>query len=173
MASRAEIELGQLARHKAQDQLVRQFATDLINDHTEALEALQRITGLTAREPRRDVAELSQPMPTRSGDRTSDRQQLDHEHQQTYDRLAKLSGREFDREYMRVMVAEHQKAAEEFKRASGAAASRADTPAGTSGRTGERPQSVHEWVTSTLPTVESHLQRAQEIHSGIDSARTR
>ena len=40
----------------------------------------------------------------------------DREHQQVYDKLSRLQGAEFDREYFRVMRKDHDKVVAEFKK---------------------------------------------------------
>jgi putative membrane protein len=65
-----------------------------------------------------------------------------------YDRLSKLSGDAFDRAYMRHMVEDHEKDVKLFKRE---AASGSD-------------QELKQFASSTLPTLEKHLQDARQIH---------
>ena len=64
-----------------------------------------------------------------------------------HDRLAKLSGAEFDRAYVREMVAGHKKAVDAF------------TMESTSGKDND----VKAWATKTLPTVREHLPMIESI----------
>ena len=61
------------------------------------------------------------------------------------DRLSKLSGAKFDKAYMDLMVSDHKKDVSEFK----SEASKAHDP------------DVKDFASSTLPTLEEHLQLAQ------------
>ena len=67
----------------------------------------------------------------------------------TYDRLSKLKGAEFDRAYMNAMLEDHRHDVAEFQRA--AKSSDPDEQA---------------FASKTLPTLESHLDEAQQIASG-------
>jgi putative membrane protein len=64
-------------------------------------------------------------------------------------RLEKLNGTAFDRAYMNAMVTDHQKDVNEFKKESNA---------------GRDPQ-VKSFASSTLPTLEEHLQQAKQTRS--------
>ena len=79
--------------------------------------------------------------------------------QATQDRLSKLSGEAFDRAYMQHMVQDHKKDVSLFRKQS------------TSASDAE----VKQFASSTLPTLEKHLSRAQEIAQtvggGSDSAK--
>lgn len=71
-------------------------------------------------------------------------------HQAIKDRLSKLSGAAFDRAYMQEMVTDHRKDVNAFKKES------------TSGKDPE----VKAWAAKTLPTLEEHLQMAQQASRG-------
>ncbi|HEY6328500.1 MAG TPA: DUF4142 domain-containing protein [Blastocatellia bacterium] len=60
------------------------------------------------------------------------------------DRLGRLSGPAFDRQYMQLMVSDHRKDVAEFERE----AARARDP------------QLKDWVVKTLPTLKSHLAQA-------------
>lgn len=64
------------------------------------------------------------------------------------DRLSKLSGEQFDRAYMRNMVMDHKKDIAEFQKEA---------------NSGKDPD-VKNWASQTLPTLQSHLQEAQQVH---------
>ncbi len=72
---------------------------------------------------------------------------LKPEHEAAQDHLAKLSGEAFDRAYMQHMVKDHQKDVALFRRQS----------------TGASDPDVRQFASATLPTLQKHLQRAQEI----------
>jgi len=72
---------------------------------------------------------------------------LDAKDQATKQHLSNLKGEAFDRAYMNDMVKDHKADVAEFKHESMAA---------------HDPQ-LKEWVSKTLPTLESHLQEAEKI----------
>jgi putative membrane protein len=87
----AEIELARLAEQKTRSEPVRQFARQLIKDHSQANEALARLAD-----------EDGVPAPD----------QLDAEHRRVRDALGSLAGPEFDIEYLRTQVQNHQRMAQ-------------------------------------------------------------
>src|SRR5438270_4594202 len=78
----AEVKLATLAMDRGQSMEVKQFARKMLEDHTKANTELQ---GLAEKK--------SLPLPTA----------LDAKHKLAYDKLAKLDGAAFDREYMKAM----------------------------------------------------------------------
>ncbi len=89
MSNLAEIEAGRLAQSKSQNEQVKNFAQQMIDDHTKALG---------------EVRQLAQakgvPLPT----------ELDRTHKRKNERLGALSGDAFDRAYMsRAGVSDHKK----------------------------------------------------------------
>jgi putative membrane protein len=77
--------------------------------------------------------------------------ELDPKHKQTDTRLAALSGKEFDKAYMQLMVQNHTKAVSEFQKE--AANANDDT--------------VKQFAAATLPVLQSHLQEAQQIEKQV------
>ncbi len=75
---------------------------------------------------------------------------MDAKQKAAYDRLSKLSGEEFDRAFTREMVRDHKQDVSEFRRAS---------------KTARNPE-VKEFASNTLPTLQQHLKRAQELSGG-------
>ena len=67
------------------------------------------------------------------------------------DKMSKLHGDTFDKAYMHDMLQDHQTDVAEFKRESKAV---------------KDPQ-LKDWVTSTLPTLESHLDQAKKVASSV------
>jgi putative membrane protein len=90
----AEVELAKLAQQKSSDSQVKDFAQQMITDHSKANDDLKRIA---------DSAKVKWP------------DQLTGEPKALYDRLKKLSGNEFDRLYIRSMVEDHKKDVQEYK----------------------------------------------------------
>ena len=126
----AEVKLGQLAQEKASNEQVKQFGKRMETDHTNAGNELMQIAR------KQNIA-----LPTG----------LDPKDQATYDRLSKLSGRQFDRAYMRAMVTDHEEDATEFKREASA---------------GKNPD-LKSFASATLPTLEDHLKQAREVAQAV------
>ena len=74
---------------------------------------------------------------------------IDAKSKATYDRLSKLKGTEFDRAYMNAMLQDHRHDVAEFQ-----SASKSSDP------------DVQAFAAKTLPTLQSHLEEAQQIASG-------
>lgn len=128
-----EVRLGEMAQQKAQSADVKSFGQMMVTDHTAANEKLKTI-----------AQNLNVTVPS----------DLTPEQQEKADRLNGLSGAEFDREYMKLMVEDHQKAVELFEQAS----------------EGNLPNELKQFATDTLPTLEMHLERAQEIESNLTTS---
>jgi putative membrane protein len=77
--------------------------------------------------------------------------ELDAKHKAEHARLEKLSGAAFDRAYMTMMVADHNKDVAEFQTAS-KTAKNADLKA---------------WAGKTLPTLQEHQKLAKEISGKV------
>ena len=122
----AEVELGKLAQQKASSPEVKNFGKHMVDDHSKANEQLKIVAG------KKNVT-----LP----------KQMDAKHKAEHDRLAKLSGKDFDRAYMDAMVKDHQEAVAKFK-----AASASGDP------------DVQAFATKTLPTLEEHLSLAQRVY---------
>src|SRR5262249_31929647 len=122
----AEVQLGKLAAQKAQSKEVKDFGQRMVDDHSKANAQLQQLAskkGLT--------------LPNESD--------MDSSSRNEYDKLQKLSGADFDREYMRTMVSDHEKDVKEFQ---------------TQAESAKDPE-IKSFAGSTLPTLEEHLRLAQ------------
>jgi putative membrane protein len=91
----AEVQLGELAQHKALRDEVRQFAKRMSEDHAKANEQLKSI-----------AAAHHVEIPTT----------LDRHHEREMNKLSGLIGGDFDRAYMSRMVREHRKDVAEFRK---------------------------------------------------------
>lgn len=78
-------------------------------------------------------------------------QQMDEQHQQLYEKFVNMEKSEFDKQYMDLMVYAHEQAVAMFEK---------------EGAEATNPE-LKEWVTSTLPVLQSHLNEAREIRSEI------
>jgi putative membrane protein len=130
VGGKAEVELGQLAQDKAQNDKVKQFAQRMVTDHSQANSELTSLG---------DKMSLSLP--------TS----LDDQHQKEKDRLSKLSGAKFDKEYMKLMVDDHEKDVSDFQKQSGNAIN----------------SDVKSFASKTLPTLQQHLDLAKSINDSL------
>ena len=121
-----EVQLGNLATQKASSNDVKQFGERMATDHGQLGQKLQQL-----------ASNLNVTLP----------QDLKPEQQAVVSRLEKLSGKAFDREYMREMISDHTKDISEFERA----ASHATNP------------DIKQFVSEALPTLREHLKLAREI----------
>ncbi len=93
----AEVELGQLAKDKAQDPKVKEFGDRMVTDHTKANDELKSL-----------ASQKGVTLPT----------EVSAKDKAEKDRLSKLSGDQFDRAYMKYMVQDHTKDVSEFQKES-------------------------------------------------------
>jgi len=146
----AEVELGKIALGKAENARVKDFASMMVKEHSDALNKLRAVQGAPS-----DV-------------------KLNAKDQQAADRLSKLSGAEFDREYMRVMVTDHQEAVKFFHQLSSHGRTTSTYPSGRSkadqnkGAVGDRAE-LATVAQEIVPTLQLHLQQAQEIQKELQT----
>ena len=150
----AEVQLGKLASSHAQNPAVKQFAQTMVRDHSKAGNELKQIAA-------HNHMDVKAPA------------QLDEKHQKLMDKLSKLNGAEFDREYMDAMVDGHRDVLNDMQ-------SRVDEkPYGP--QEGEvQPEksvipatySVNAWAAKTLPIVREHLDRAREVRDKVNQRAT-
>jgi putative membrane protein len=122
----AEVQLGQLATEKADSPDVKQFGQKMVDDHSKANDQLKQVA-------------------SNKGVTIPDK--LNAKDAATKARLEKLSGKAFDRAYMRDMVMDHTKDVSEFR---------------TESKTAKDPD-VKKFASETLPTLQDHLQQAKSI----------
>jgi putative membrane protein len=136
----AEVKLGQLAAERASNAQVKQFGRRMAADHQKANEELKQV-----------ATKVNAPLPT----------EMDQKQQELYDRLSKMKGAEFDREYMEAMVDGHEEVAQELERHSGNRAG--ERSVGTAGESSQANASVSAWAAKTLPDVRQHHEQARQI----------
>jgi putative membrane protein len=88
------------------------------------------------------------------------------------DRLTKLQGAEFDREYMNLMVDNHEKtidALEERVDTKGDDRNPQYTPKTTDDQFDSR---INQWAAKAAPTVHKHLEKAKQINEKLGRRRT-
>ncbi|WP_244329137.1 DUF4142 domain-containing protein [Tolypothrix sp. PCC 7910] len=122
----AEVQLGQLASQRGANNTVKQYAQRMVQEHTQANSQLQQL-----------AKQKGVTLPTT----------LNSEHQQVKQQLTKLSGRNFDRQYMNHMVQDHEKTVALFQREA------------QEGQDAD----VKAFAAQTLPILQDHLQQAQSV----------
>ncbi|MDQ3634988.1 MAG: DUF4142 domain-containing protein [Acidobacteriota bacterium] len=122
----AEVELGKLAVEKAENPEVKAFGQKMIDDHSKAFEELKKVAELKKTPLPPDI------LPTQK---------------EAKEKLSKLSGAEFDKEYVKTMVEVHKKDVTAFEAATKTVGD-ADVKA---------------FAEKTLPTLKMHLEMIQGI----------
>ena len=128
----AEIEMGKLAQQNGQNDSVKQYGQMLSNDHS------------AANQKAMDAAKSMSVSPPEGPDA---KQKAD------YDKMAKLSGERFDRDFARHMVADHEKDIAEYKKE----AKQADA--------------AGDYAKGQIDTLQKHLDAAKSLRSVKSSSR--
>ncbi|HEY4197459.1 MAG TPA: DUF4142 domain-containing protein [Mucilaginibacter sp.] len=126
---RTEIRLSMIAQQNSSDQRVLNFAKMMVSDHIKAIEAIKKL----------QKRELASPPDGISA-----------QHKNMVDSIARLSGSQFDKAYMKQMVADHEDAVNLFKEASQ-----------------DRANAVQSCAEKILPTIEMHLDSAKAINAAL------
>lgn len=92
-----EVQLGQIAKEKAQSQEVKDFASKMVTEHGKANEELKTL-----------AQKKNMTVPDK----------LERKHKSMMDKVQKASGAEFDKKYMKHMVKDHTEDVKKFKEAS-------------------------------------------------------
>jgi putative membrane protein len=125
-----EVELGKIAAEKGSHQRVKEFGKRMQADHSKANAQLKKIASSKGVE-----------LPTEPSG----------EHKSVMDKLTKLSGAEFDREYMEAMVDDHKEDIEKFQ---------------TQADKGKDPD-LQKFASENLPILKKHLELAQSTEKQI------
>jgi putative membrane protein len=120
----AEVEMGRLAAQRAGDPEVKAFGERMVADHSKANAELKSV-----------ASKKGLQLPT----------DMNSEQKSEMDKLAKLSGAEFDKEYMSAMVDDHEEDVKEFE---------------TQAKDGNDAD-IKTFAGKTLPTLQQHLQMAK------------
>ncbi|MEA2326883.1 MAG: putative rane protein [Thermoanaerobaculia bacterium] len=126
----AEVMLGQMASTKGTSPDVKNFGNRMVSDHGKAGD------------------ELKQLAQTKGVTLPAD---IDDESKKMSDKLSKLSGKDFDKEYISGMVEDHEKDVKEFEKASKDA----------------KDPDLKAWAAKTLPTLQDHLKMAKEAKAKL------
>ena len=124
-----EVELAKLAVEKASNDEVKQYAQRLVDDHTKANDELTQLASQKGVVIPHDEKAMMKGK----------------------DKLSKLSGADFDREFMSMMIKDHTKEVKEFEDVSAKA----------------KDTDVKDWAAKTLPTLREHLQMARDINGKV------
>lgn len=127
----AEIALGQLAQQRGSNAQLKEFGEMLARDHQKAGAELKQI-----------VSSLNVQVDTA----------MDDEHADARERLSKLSGAEFDREWIDVIVENHEEAVDKARDKAEEANAHAELKA---------------WASKQLPALQQHLQQAQKLQETL------
>jgi putative membrane protein len=127
-----EVELGKLATEKASSDAVKQFGQKMIDDHSKANDELKQAAA---------QAGINVP------------DSLDSKHQSRVDKLAKLSGPDFDKAYLKDELKDHQQDVREFE---------------SEAQNGSDPN-VKSFASRTLPVLQGHLSMVKDLTSGKSS----
>ena len=158
-AGAAEIELGRMAAERGANAEVKRFGQMMVDDHSKAGNELK------------DIA-TQYRIPQPAG--------VDEKHRELMDKLAKLRGAEFDKQYIDAMVQGHEDVVDKLE-------SRVDERDRSAVLTGQAPKdtnvkpepadnhiegSLNTWAAGALPVVKAHLDRAKSIQDALkDRAR--
>ena len=126
----AEVQMGQLAQEKSQNSDIKAFGQQLVNDHNDAN---SKATGVA-----KDLGVTPPEEPSK-------KQQAD------YNKLSKLSGDAFDKQFAKHMVMDHKKDIREYQTDS------------------KKKDPTASYASDTLPTLQKHLEAAQSLAKSLGS----
>jgi len=122
----AEVQMGQLAQQNGRSQAVKNFGQRMVEDHGRANQEMMALAQRKQLTPPSDIGAA---------------------HQQTYDNLAKLRGRAFDRAYAQAMIQDHQEDLQAFQ---------------TEAQNGTDPD-VKAFAARYVPVLQEHLRMARQL----------
>ena len=126
MSGAAEVQLSQIAQKNATSAQVKQFADHMVQDHEKANSELQQIASAKGMQVPADAGSM---------------------HEKMAEKLSKVTGPDFDKQYMSGMLADHKKVVALFQKEA---------------KSGTDPE-LKAYADKTLPTLQGHLQMAQSM----------
>ena len=126
----AEVELGRLAAQKGHSPDVKRFGERMVTDHSKANDELKQLA------VRKGITLPAEPTA---------------QQKQEKERLSKLSGVQFDRENMKLMVEDHDKDVKAFQDETHGAAD----------------PDIKSFAAKTLPTLQEHQKMAKDINGKL------
>lgn len=170
IASMAEIELGRMASERGANAAVKKFGQMMVDDHTKASDKLKPI-----------ASQHNIPLAT----------ELDDKHRDLRDKLSKLQGAEFDREYMDAMVDGHEDVLDKLGSRVDKASLEEYRASVTDRVTGEKVKaevdakailpeksdnavtmSINEWAAESYPVVQAHHVAAKALQDSVKKRMT-
>ena len=131
--TKSELELATLAQQKAADPQVKEFAEKIMTDHQKAGEQLKEVA-------QKENVDLP--------DRKSSGETMEK------GRLDRLNGADFDRAYMKHMVAEHEQDINDFRKEA----------------TNSKDDNVRKFASENLPVLQAHLKMARTINAKVNGS---
>ena len=128
----AEVEMGKLAQQNGQNEDVKKFGQMLNDDHSAA---------------NQKAIDAAKSMGVTAPDGPNAKQKAD------YDKMSKMSGAQFDRNFATHMVADHEKDIAEYKKES------------------KQADAAGEYAKSQIDVLQKHLQTAKSLKSSKTSSR--
>lgn len=125
-----EIRLGQYAAANAGSAAVKQFGQMMVSDHKKSDSLVSLMAQL------KNIA-----IPNEPGDK----------HQQHINELSKKKGAEFDKDYMKLMIEDHEEDIKKFEEASKNA----------------KDEDIRTFAANSLPVLKKHLEHAKKIKDGL------
>ena len=125
-----EVQASKLAESKTSNPAVKDFATHMVGDHTKAGDELTKIA---------------------AGKSVTTPGTLDKSHQGDVDKLAKLSGDDFDKAYVKQMLSDHKSTVSLFEKEA------------KSGKDAD----LQAFAGKTLPTLQGHLKSVQDLSASM------
>jgi putative membrane protein len=170
VANMAEIELGRMASERGANAAVKKFGQMMVDDHTKASDKLKPI-----------ASQHNIPLAT----------ELDDKHRDLRDKLSKLQGAEFDREYMDAMVDGHEDVLDKLGSRVDKASLEEYKASVTDRVTGEKVKaevdakailpeksdnaitmSINEWAAESYPVVQAHHAAAKALQDSVKKRMT-
>ena len=125
-----EVQLGELAQQKASSQRVKNFGAMMVRDHTKANDELKSLAGM------KNVT-----LPPAPGG----------EHMDHIQDISKKTGKDFDRQYIKMMLDDHKDDVDAFEKASKDC----------------KDADIKAFATKTLPVLRMHLDSAKAINDAM------
>jgi putative membrane protein len=125
-----EVQLGELAQQKAASKAVKDFGAMMVKDHSKANDELKSLAG------NKNIT-----LPPAPGE----------DHMDHIKKLSEKSGKEFDKDYMKMMVDDHQEDIDNFEKCSKDA----------------KDADLKAFAAKTLPVLREHLAAAKKVRDGL------
>lgn len=125
-----EVQLGELAQQKASSQRVKDFGAMMVRDHSKANDELKSLAGM------KNVT-----LPPAPGE----------DHMEHIKKLSEKSGKEFDKDYMDMMVKDHKEDIDNFEKIS------------NNGQDAD----LKAFAAKTLPVLRAHLDSAKAVQESL------